>query len=98
QEALHKAGLSVPATGFNYPVAMKDCISYETKCLLVGVPPWISGDAMRLATDILDGKVKGPARFVPFLVPLFQTKNTTPVDTKNLGKVYELKKVFTAKT
>jgi len=98
QEAMKKAKVKLPATGFTYPTAMKACLARNNPCFLVGVPPWISAEALRLGVNIKDGKVAGKPRFIPFLVPLFQHNNKVKITTTNLGKVYDLKKEFTPKT
>ena len=98
QEALHKAGLKVPATGFNYPQAMKGCVTYNTSCDLIAVPPWISGDALKLAVDVLDKKVTQKAGFVPFLVPVLVNNSTVKPINTNLGTIYQLTSVYTSKT
>lgn len=94
QDSLRKAKLSIPASGFTYPSSMAGCLKSKNPCYLVGVPPWISAEALKLAADIKAGKVKGKARFIPFRVPLFFNRNKVKPVTKNLGKSYVLGKEF----
>jgi ribose transport system substrate-binding protein len=94
QDSLKKAGLHIPATGFTYPSSMDGCLKNNNPCYLVGVPPWISVEALRLAADIKAGKVTGKPRFVPFRVPLFFHRSTVKPVTTNLGSSYVLAKEF----
>jgi len=94
QDAQRKAGIHVPSTGFTYPSAMDSCLKNKNPCFLVGVPPWISGEALKLATDIKARRVTGKPRFVPFLVPLFFNRSKIKPITKNLGASYLLSKEF----
>jgi ribose transport system substrate-binding protein len=94
QDAQQKAGLKLPATGFTFPPAMSGCVSRNVPCYLVGVPPWISADALRLAVDVKDGKVTGKPRFVPFLVPRFVNNSNVKPQVPNLGEVYPLAPQF----
>lgn len=94
QDSQRKAGIHVPATGFTYPSSMAGCLKNKNPCFLVGVPPWISAEALKLGSDIKAGKVKGKPRFVPFLVPLFFNKSKVKPITTNLGASYLLSKEF----
>jgi hypothetical protein len=77
---------------------MSGCLANKTPCFLVGVPPWISAEALKLATEIKDGKVTGAARYIPFKVPLFFSSSSVKPITTNLGGVYDLKTEFTPAT
>jgi hypothetical protein len=69
-------------------------LARNNPCLLLASPPWISADALKLAADIKAGKVKGKARFVPFLGPLYVNNTKIKPLTKNLGAVLQLKKEY----
>jgi ribose transport system substrate-binding protein len=59
-EALHKAGRKpVPTAGFSYNISLLTCLKYKTPCLDYSSPTWVSGEALRLGIDVLDGKMKG---------------------------------------
>jgi ribose transport system substrate-binding protein len=92
QDSLRKAKIRIPATGFTYPTTMATCVQRNNPCLLVGVPPWISAEALKLATDIKSGKVKGKPRFVPFPVPVFVQNTKIKPLKKNIGSTYSLAK------
>lgn len=94
QDSLRKAKKRIPASGFTYPSSMSGCLKSNNPCYLVGVPPWISAEALKLAADIKAGKVKGKARFVPFLVPQFIHNSKIKPIAKNLGGTYSLKKEY----
>lgn len=98
QEALGKANMNVPATGFNYPPAMQACVKRNATCMLVGVPPWMSADALKLAVEVRKGERKGAAEFVPFPVPFLQSNNDIPPETENIGEVLDLEKELTPDT
>lgn len=92
QVAQKKAGVRLVSTGFTFPDAMSGCITRNLRCLLIGVPPWMSADAVRLGVDIRRGKVTGEPRFIPFQVPLFVNNSSVTVDRTNLGPLYSLAK------
>jgi ribose transport system substrate-binding protein len=90
QEAQAKYKLKLPATGNTFPPTMSGCVDRNVPCFLIGVPAWLSADALRLAVQVKQGKVKGNARFVSFPIPRFlnNTKITPP--STDLGGVYSL--------
>ena len=90
QEAQKKAGVVLPATGFTFPPAMAGCVSRHDPCYLVGVPPWISADALQLAVNVKLGKVTGKARYVPFLVPRFENDSNVSLPDPALGNTYQI--------
>lgn len=90
QEAMDAAGVDLPATGFNYPDAMANCVDRDAPCMLVGVPPWISADALKLAAEARSGQIDGPPRYIPFPVPLFANNTDVVPPTENLGEVLDL--------
>lgn len=94
QDSLRKAKLRIPASGFTYPSSMQNCLRSNNPCYLTGVPPWISAEALKLASDIKAGRVKGKPRFVPFRVPIFFHNSKVKPVTRNLGQSYLLRREF----
>jgi hypothetical protein len=59
-EALNKAGRKpVPTAGFSYNISLLTCLKYKVPCLDYSSPTWVSGEALKLGIDVLDGKMKG---------------------------------------
>jgi ribose transport system substrate-binding protein len=76
--ALDKAGLKpLPVTGFGYNESLLACLNYKVPCLLKGQGAWVSGEAMKLGLDILDGKVTGEPRFIEVHMPWFTNTDDT---------------------
>jgi ribose transport system substrate-binding protein len=84
EKALQQAGIApVPLTTFSYNEGMLWCKDHHVPCLLGSSPAYISGEAMRLALDVRDGKRKGPARTVFYPSPFFLSGTNVKPDTKN---------------
>jgi hypothetical protein len=96
QDALAKAGLKLPATGFTFPPAMKGCVDRNNPCLLAGQPPWSSAQALKDAIAIKDGTSKyTKPGFIPFPVPFFvNNSKVKPAKSSTLGDTYPLKPQF----
>jgi ribose transport system substrate-binding protein len=83
QKALEKAGIApVPMTTFAYNEGMLWCADHKVPCLLGSSPAYISGEAMRLGLDVIDGKRKGTPTTVFFPSPFFATNTDVKPDTK----------------
>lgn len=83
QKALEKAGIApVPMTTFAYNEGMLWCADHDVPCLLGSSPAYISGEAMRLGLDVLDGKRKGTPTTVFFPSPFFLTNTEVKPETK----------------
>ncbi len=84
EKALAQAGIKpVPLTTFSYNEGMLWCKNHKVPCLLGSSPAYISGEAMRLGLNILNGKQKGPATTIFFPSPFFLSGTTIKPDTKN---------------
>jgi ribose transport system substrate-binding protein len=70
----------VPTTGWSYNRPLAECEKGNVPCLLASSPTWISGSAMRLGIDILDGKIKGKPRFIPLHAPMYTNTKTAFVN------------------
>lgn len=78
-EALRKAGKGpVPVTGFSYNQSLLYCIKHKADCLLKSSPTWVSGSAMRLGVDVLNGKIKGSPRTIVLPAPWFYSGPNKP--------------------
>jgi ribose transport system substrate-binding protein len=84
QKALEKAGIKpVPMTTFSYNEGMLWCKDNpEVPCLLGSSPAYISGEAMRLGLDIIDGKRKGAPTTVFYDSPFFLSGTDVQPETK----------------
>lgn len=90
QKALEKAGIDpVPMTTFSYNEGMIWCNDHEVPCLLGSSPAYISGEAMRLGLDVIDGKRKGEPTTVFFGSPFFLKGTEIQPETKNPVKPVE---------
>jgi ribose transport system substrate-binding protein len=84
QQALQKAGIApVPMTTFSYNEGMIWCKDHNVPCLLGSSPAYISGEAMRLGLDVLDGKRKGQPTTVFYPSPFFLSGTKVQPDTQN---------------
>lgn len=76
----------VPVTGYAYNESLLACLKYKVPCLFHSSPTWVSGSAMRLGVDVLDGKMKGSPHFVPLPAPWFESNKVHFANT--IGPVY----------
>jgi ribose transport system substrate-binding protein len=82
QQALEKAGVDpVPMTTFSYNEGMIWCNDHDVPCLLGSSPAYISGEAMRLGLDVIDGKKTGEPTTVFFASPFFLKGTDVQPDT-----------------
>jgi ribose transport system substrate-binding protein len=84
ENALQKAGIApVPLTTFSYNEGMVWCKDHNVACLLGSSPAYISGEAMRLALDVVHGTRKGSPTTVFFPSPFFLSGTKIQPDTQN---------------
>jgi ribose transport system substrate-binding protein len=77
EQALQHAGVApVPLTTFSYNQGMVWCQQHKVPCLLGSSPAYISGEAMRLGIDVLNGTRKGPPTTVFYPSPMFLSGTT----------------------
>jgi ribose transport system substrate-binding protein len=79
----------VPVTGYSYNESLLACLKYKVACLFHSSPTWVSGEAMRLGIDVLDGKVKGTPHFTALPAPWF--RSNTVAFSQSIGPVYTVK-------
>lgn len=83
QKALRQAGKDyVPMTGFSYAESVNFCAeNSDVPCLLRSSPTWVSGSAMQLGVDVINGRQTGEAGFVILDAPWFHGGDVQP-DTR----------------
>ncbi len=95
-KALKQAGHApVPVTGFSYNSSAVDCAKTAgAKCILGANPAYLSSEALRLAVNVLDGKVANKPREILLYTPYL---TTNPISITGYGYA-KMQKIVLNKT
>jgi ribose transport system substrate-binding protein len=95
-KALKQAGHApVPVTGFSYNSSAVDCAKTAgAKCILGANPAYLSSEALRLAVNVLDGKVANKPKEILLYTPYL---TTNPISITGYGYA-KMQKIVLNKT